>query len=276
MASSETEAQVQAHYGSPQLYEVIFNALQAAGKDMNALTPRDLAPVDQFHSGGWRSTLALAQMAGISAQDEVLDVGGGIGGPARYIAAELGCKADVLDLSAEFCEAGEQLTALLNMSDKVRFKNGSALEIPYPDAHFDVVVTQHSTMNIPHKETLYSEIARVLKPGGRLAMHEFMAGATPDGMIFPVPWARSAEISDLRVPEHILDYLHSVGLKDIVWHDVTSDTLASFKNQMSEIAGAGSLGLQIVIPDIQLMIKNLFANLQAGRVRVILAVLKRE
>ncbi|MBE2183657.1 MAG: methyltransferase domain-containing protein [Anaerolineae bacterium] len=277
MPPSETEQQVQAHYNSGiSIYETLIDALKTAGKDIHALTPRDLAPADHFHSGGWRSTLGLANMAGIRAGDYLLDVGGGVGGPARYLAAEIGCTVEVLDLSPEFVRAGEQLTELLGLSDKVHFHNGSALEMPYIEASFDAVITQHSSMNIPDKQLLYREIARVLKPGGMLAMHEFMAGV-PGEIRYPLPWASTAGISSMELPDTIRGLLSDLGFDEAIWQDVTAQTLAMFREQAANSpAQPPALGLHLIIPAINEAIANLGQNMQAGNVVLVQAVfLKR-
>ncbi len=140
---------VSEHYGHGDLAAKILEALRAASKDPDALTTEDLAPVDQLHARGREATLEFAHLAGITARMRVLDVGGGLGGPARTLASEFGCAVEVLDLTEEFCRTGTTLTTHRGLGDLVSFRHGSALEIPYPDdAGFDVAWTQHSSMNI--------------------------------------------------------------------------------------------------------------------------------
>jgi SAM-dependent methyltransferase len=180
------------HYGRAELGASILAALLAAGKVPDALIPEDLAPVDQFHTHGRKATLDLARRAGVTPGMRMLDVGGGLGGPARTLASEFGCTVEVLDLTEEFCRAGALLTRLTGLSDAVSFRHGSALDMPFPDSSFDVAWTQHSSMNIADKERLYGEIHRVLRPGGRLALHEILAGPVSP-IHFPVPWARGSQ-----------------------------------------------------------------------------------
>ncbi len=137
---AEDRAAVSEHYGRGDLAARILEALRAAGKDLDALAVEDLSPVDQFHTGGREATLDLARRAGITTGTRVLDVGGGLGGPARTLASEFGCTVEVLDLTEEFCRAGETLTAHTGLSDSVSFRQGSALDMPYPDASFDAGV----------------------------------------------------------------------------------------------------------------------------------------
>src|SRR3712207_3491777 len=146
------EQPVNEHYGSGDLAAKILEALRVAGKDASPLAIEDLAPIDQLHARGRVATLELARLAGITPRMRVLDVGGGMGGPARTLAGELGCAVEVLDLTERFCRAGEVLTAMTGLADLVSFRHGSALEMPYPDATFDVAWMQHSSMNVADKE----------------------------------------------------------------------------------------------------------------------------
>src|SRR3712207_2695909 len=209
------------HYGRGDLTAAIISALRAAGKDLDALDVEDLAPVDQFHVRGREATLDLARLAGIAAGLRVLDVGGGLGGPARTLASEFGCTVEVLDLTEEFCRAGEMLTALTGLSDLVSFRHGSALDMPYPDASFDVAWTQHSSMNIADKVRLYAQIQRILRPGGRLAMHEILAGPVSP-IHLPVPWARDPALSHLRPPAQTRALLRETGFRELAWIDETA------------------------------------------------------
>ena len=176
MNEDRDDKSVGEHYGRGDLASAILTALSAAGKDPAALTIEDLAPIDQLHARGSEATLELARLAGITAGMRVLDVGGGLGGPARTLASAFGCSVEVLALTEEFCRAGEMLTARTDLADLVCFRQGNALKMRYPDAGFDVAWTQHSSMNIADKERLYAEIHRELSPSGHLAMHEMLAG----------------------------------------------------------------------------------------------------
>ncbi|NTU80885.1 MAG: methyltransferase domain-containing protein, partial [Chloroflexales bacterium] len=174
MSACDVDARIAAHYGPHDLTQTILAALVAAGKAEGRLTPDDLAPLDQFHTRGKVATLELAERAGLTAATRVLDLGGGVGGAARLLAVTFGCQVEVLDLTAAYCVAGQLLTARCGLSDRIAFQHGSATEPPYPDEQFDLVWTQHSTMNIADKGRLFREARRVLRPGGRLALHEVL------------------------------------------------------------------------------------------------------
>ena len=278
MASSPDYAgSLNAHYTRADLADALLNGLRAAGKDLDTLTPLDLAPADQFHTGGWDATLDLARMAELGPGMRVLDVGGGIGGPARTLAAEFGCTVTVLDLTEEFCRVGERLTAMTGLADRVTFRHGSALDMPYDDESFDVVWTQHSSMNIEDKERLYGGARRVLRPGGRLALHEVMAGPVQP-IHFPAPWASDLSISFLRPPDEIRSLLSELGFREVAWVDVT-DRALEFMRRLRAATQPGAappaLGLHLIMPNTAERFANQTRNVEEDRVRIIEAVFER-
>jgi SAM-dependent methyltransferase len=201
MSEIDQSAAVAANYTGADLDTAILNALRAAGKDPDALAPEDLVPEDlvpedlvpedlvpedHFHAGGKAATLELARLAGIQPGMVVLDIGGGIGGPARMLASEIGCDVTVLDLTEGFCRTGAKLTARTGLADRVTFRHGNALDMPFADASFDLALLQHAGMTIEDKPRLYAAARRVLRPGGRFALHEVMAGQGGP-LTYPVP-----------------------------------------------------------------------------------------
>jgi MPBQ/MSBQ methyltransferase len=280
MGAGDATERVAAHYGRAGLSEVILAALRTAGKDPATLTPIDLAPVDQFHIGGRDATLELARLAGLTTGARVLDVGGGLGGPARTLASAFGCDVTVLDLTEEYCRTGELLTARTGLGERVRFRHGSALAMPFADGSYDVAWTQHSSMNIADKERLYGEIRRVLRPGGRLALHEIMAGphAPPH---YPVPWAREHAISFLRPPAAIRALLAELGFNELTWVDVSTPAREWFAARVAALdrapgAAFPPLGLHLLLgPEFAVMSRNMLRNLDEERIVVIEAVCER-
>jgi SAM-dependent methyltransferase len=205
------------------LERAIIDALAEAGRDVGALTVDDIAPADHFHGGGKAATDRLARLAGIRPGMRVLDVGGGLGGPARTLAATCGAHVTVVDVTESFVRTGAALTARLGLADRVEHRLGDALALDVPAASFDLVWTQNSGMNIADKERLYRSFARLLRPGGVLATQEPMAGhAQP--MIFPVMWARDASSSFLRTPAAMRAVMEAAGFRVRVWDDVTAET----------------------------------------------------
>ena len=211
-----------AYWGRDGLAQAILNGLAADGKDLDRLTVDDLASLDQFHNGGKGSTLRLARLADLTPGTRVLDVGGGIGGPARTLVAEFGCVVTLVDPTVTYVQASEALTAHLGLSDRLTHKIGSALDLPIEDGAFDVVWTQNSGMNIDDKERLYAEFHRVLRPGGRLAIQEPMAGPVQP-VIFPVMWARDASTSFLRSPSEMRATIVAAGFRVLAWDDITGE-----------------------------------------------------
>jgi SAM-dependent methyltransferase len=206
-----------------QLGESILAALAGAGKDLSALTVDDLAVTDQFHGGGEPMTLRLARLLGAGPGLRVLDAGGGLGGPARTLAAKFGCHVTVVDLTESFVRAGRMLTSRLGLVGQVQHQVGNALALSFETGTFDVVWTQNSGMNIEDKAALYRGFHRVLRPGGLLALQEPMAGPVQPP-IYPLMWAREAASSFLRPPAEMRALIAQAGFQERVWDDVTAET----------------------------------------------------
>jgi ubiquinone/menaquinone biosynthesis C-methylase UbiE len=266
---------VNLHYGRPGLLARVDATLRSLGKDPLQLTPDELAPLDQFHIGGKMATLAIAKASGIEPGDKVLDVGGGLGGPARMLAQETGCRVTVLDLTQEFCEVGRELTARCGLHEKVDFVQGDALAMPFESSSFDVVWSQHSSMNIPGKPKLYSEIARVLKPGGKYVMHEVFAGSTQP-VLYPAPWASREDYSFMIPSEEGRALLASAGLREIQWQDTTETGAEWFLARLraQQATEANFLGINLILGEVfKPAFGNMLKNLQEGRTRIVEAVL---
>lgn len=269
---------VSRHYERRELGTAILLALRAAGKDLDRLTSDDLAPVDQFHIGGGDSTRELMRLACLQPRMKVLDIGGGIGGPARMLAAEIDCEVNVLDLSDEYCRAGAMLTERIGLNSRVTFTQGDALDMPFPPESFDAGWTQHSSMNIEDKEALYASIHRVLRPGARLALHEIMAGPAQP-IHFPVPWAGGPQISFLRPAAAVRALLVAAGFRELAWIDVTPTALARSRQRLAvaeAMTASPRLGIHLILgPDAKVMGANVVRNLAEGRIEVFQGVFER-
>ena len=273
MSDTSHNHRISHHYERAGLADAILGGLREAGKNPDRFGYDDLAPVDHFHTLGKEATEALARLAAVKPGTRVLDVGGGLGGPARMLAAEYGCDVTVVDLTEAYCRLGELLTERAGLSDRVRFRQGDGLSLPFEDHSFDLVWTQHCTMNIPDKARLYRELARVLPRGGRLAFHEIMAGPVQP-VRFPVPWASTPELSYLRPPAEVHALIDAAGLQVTEFRDGTAAACGWYRERL---AGAPPtpppLGLHLLVgPDSAVIFDNVLQNYEQGRTVVIQAV----
>ena len=267
---NKTNKAIEAHYTRKDLGDVILEALVKAGKDVNHLTPEDLAPIDQFHIRGRTATLELARAAKLDAAMLVLDVGSGVGGTSRCLAREFGCRVTGIDLTDEYCRVAAMLAARTGLSHLVDYRQGDATRLPFDDQTFDVVWTEHVAMNIPDKTQLYREMHRVLKPGGTLAIYDVLTG--PSGpVLFPVPWARTPDMSFLVSPDELRRLLEETEFTVTDWSDTTEEARAWFVTLAEKIRKEGfpSLGFHLLLGgDFKEMAQNQGRNLQEGRIVV--------
>lgn len=275
---AQNHNKVSEHYTVGDIKDQIFTALESAGKDLGNLTVDDLAPVDEFHLRGRTATEELVNHADIKPEHHLLDVGCGLGGTSRYLAAKIGCSVVGVDLTEEYCRVAETLSAQVGLEQLTTFHQGSALDLPFPDSHFDVVWTEHVQMNIKDKNKFYSEIKRVLKPGGKLAFHDIFGGSNEDGLEFPVPWATDESISHLIPADDLKELLSEMGLEQLVWEDKTEQSKAFLQSMLEKVNSSGwmPLGLHLLIGD-QAVTKfsNVLNNLEAGKLEVLQAVMKK-
>ena len=264
---------VEAHYALADLAGRLLEALRDSGVDLDRLTPDDLAPVDEFHIRGREATEELAELAGLAAGQEVLDVGCGLGGTARYLAARHGIEVTGVDLTAEYCRAGNLLSEKTRLADRVRLVTANALALPFADGSFDVVFTEHAAMNIADKPHLYSEIRRVLRVGGRLAIYDIVKGAGGE-VHFPVPWARVPDISFLASGEELRNLLTDSAFRVLAWRDVTSPALRWFRERAAALRGkAPVLGFHLLLgSDAKEMFANQVRNLEEERIMLVQVV----
>ena len=264
---------VREHYSATNLTNRIKSALATVAPEGQLLTVAQLAPLDQFHTRGILATSELATAAGIQPSMRVLDIGCGIGGPARYLAATFGCNVNGIDLSPGFIDAATYLTARCGLSDRVTFRTGDALHLPFEDAAFDAVFLQHVAMNVKDRTALYAEVRRILAPGGRLATFDVVLR---DGeVVYPTPWARDASTSFLLSERDTRTALEQTGFKVVLWRDDTQTALEWFKAIAGSQPVALSLGV-VIGPDFPVIVGNLARNIREKRLGVLSAVLTRD
>jgi sarcosine/dimethylglycine N-methyltransferase len=261
---------VRDHYRATGLTERLKAALAALGPEDQQLTPQQLGALDQFHTRGLAATAELAKLAGITADMSVLDVGSGVGGPARFLAATYGCRVTGVDLSEPFVDAARYLTERTGQNGQVSFQTASALELPFDDGRFHVVLLQHVAMNIADRAQLYREIRRVLQSSGRFATFDVVLSSGEPH--FPVPWARTPATSFLLTAAATREAIEPAGFRALAWQDDTEMAKAWFA-QMRAAGPPPSPNLGVVMgPDFAQLAANLGRNLMEGRLGILTAL----
>ena len=264
---STIHSNIDDHYGGVDICQRIFEALETAGKDLEALTAEDLTPFDQFHGGGIASTRDLAAFSGIREGMAVVDVGCGIGGPARTLAAEFGCRVIGVDLTREFVRAATVLTEKLAMTANCAFHHGSATALPLEDACAEAAWSQNMMMNVADKAAFFSEVARILKPGGLFAFEAVLAG---DGRPIHLPtfWASRPEINFLVTLDELRKLLDDAGLERIALEETTRQVIETSRKRNAIIKAHDPTLLTIrviVSDDVETKMQNALSNNEEGR-----------
>jgi len=263
---------VEAHYsGSGDLAARIREGLAAAGKDMERLTNEDLAAVSEFHIRGRKATLELASRMELGAGSHVLDLGSGLGGPARTLAEIYGCRVTGVDLTRSYCEAASEMSAWVGLSGRVRFVHGDAASAGFGPASFDAAMTIHVGMNVAAKDALYAAARRALKPGRIFALYDVLQGEGGP-VLFPVPWARDPSISHLATPGEMRALLAGAGFGIEEEIDSTEESAAWFQQRAAGMAkpGPAPLGFGLFLgEDYPRMARNQVRNLAERRIRTV-------
>lgn len=263
------EHSVAAQYGDQGLGERVLAALAAAGLDVEHLDSNELAPVDEFHIGGQQATAELAAQLGLRAGLSVLDVGSGIGGPARFFASAYGCRVTGIDLTESFVRVATDLTRRTGLSDRVTFRQGSALQLPFEPASFDAATLIHVGMNIEDKAGLFASVHKALKPGGVFGIFDIMhieAGA----LTFPVPWSSKPETSFVAPLTDYRRLLTAAGFV-VGTERVRRDFALAFFREMrakmeaAKVSGKMTLSTQLIMgSDFPQKMQNVQASVEQG------------
>lgn len=269
-----TGDRVKQHYGREGLEDAILAMFDANGHGRP--TTDQLVLVDEFHSRARQATSELAKLAGLQPGMRVLDVGSGLGGPARHLAAEYGVHVTGIELTADYVRVARVLTERAGLADRVRFRRGNAVSAPFEMGVFDCAWLQHMLMNVADKGRLLSELRRVVKPGGRLALHEVVA-FDAHNLHFPLPWGRTPVTSFVARPERLRTAVESASFELREWKD-TSSLAIQWCRDVVEASGNDERlrALHALLgPDAVAMIDNFGKNLAAGRLGVVMAVFDR-
>lgn len=263
--------------GSGDLVNAINSALSEAGQDHSTLRPADLAPVDEFHIRGRAATLEIAEELRLTADSHVLDLGSGLGGPARTLAEVAGCTVTGIDLTPEFCEAATALSQWTGLSDRTRFHTGDATATGLPDSCVHAALSVHVAMNIEDKSALFAEAFRLLRPGGRFVVYDVLQGEGGE-IHYPVPWANDPATSFLATPEDMRHLLTAAGFDVISEVDSSDESLVWFQQMRTRIEREGPPPVTFAAflgGAFAQMAANQVANLAERRIRTVMFTCER-
>ena len=266
------------HYRHGTLEETLLQGLAAVGKDLDRLTPEDLAPADEFHIGGRQATIDFVAEFEPAADTQWLDIGSGLGGPSRYVARQYKCRVTGVDLSEEYVEVAGSLAERVGLGGKVSYRQANALALPFKENSFDGVYMQHVGMNIANKAKLFNEVHRVLKPGGIFALYDVMRGN--DGIFnYPLPWASAEDTNFIETPATYRALLSAEGFEVVKERDRSEFALGFFRALQAkepQAGGPSKFGLQIVMgASSPQKAANMIGLVERGTVRPMVMICRR-
>lgn len=245
---------VESHYTIGNLLQTIENAIPKLGKTLETVTNEEFSLIDELHVGGLEATIKLFDMIQFSKNDHIIDLGCGLGGPARYVAETFSSKVIGIDLTDEFISTGNQISKWLRVENQVDLQLGNALTLSQFNNHsFDAGYTIHAGMNIDDKYALYQEANRVLKPNANLVIYDIMLNENyqKQALSYPLPWADIIEENFIAPPSQYRQALLQNGFEIKQELDFSDFSIAFFDKLMNLIKSneTPALGLHILMKE---------------------------
>ncbi len=272
------ELEVSTHYEHGSLIKVIEDGFNREGKAPSDITLDDMSVIDEFHIGGRQASEEFLDQLQLEERSLVLDVGCGLGGPARFVASRFGCLVSGIDLTQEYVDTGNVLSNWVGLDKKVILQQGSAMALPFPDGQFDAAYMMHVGMNIADKKSLFSEVFKVLKPGGIFGIYDVMQVGSGE-MEYPAPWAASENTSALASPQDYRTGLKEAGFNILATRergDFAVEFFENIKRRMMEMTEEPLLGLHVLMGrDAKTKVANVLTSIKEGSIAPVELIAQR-
>ena len=272
------ELEVSTHYEHGSLIKVIEDGFNREGKAPSDITLDDMSVIDEFHIGGRQASEEFLDQLQLEERSLVLDVGCGLGGPARFVASRFGCLVSGIDLTQEYVDTGNVLSNWVGLDKKVILQQGSAMALPFPDGQFDAAYMMHVGMNIADKKSLFSEVFKVLKPGGIFGIYDVMQVGSGE-MEYPAPWAASENTSALASPQDYRTGLKEAGFNILATRergDFAVEFFENIKRRMTEMTEEPLLGLHVLMGrDAKTKVANVLISIKEGSIAPVELIAQR-
>jgi sarcosine/dimethylglycine N-methyltransferase len=246
--------------------DLVASIERLAGNELAELTQEQRDQFDQFHSGGREAVERILPSLHLATGMTVLDVGSGLGGPARQVARSTGCTVVGVDLTPAYVDAAQALTFAAGLAEQVRFFCGDIGT--FDRTGFDAAYTMHVQMNVADKKTFFTEIGRRLRPGAHVATFEICRSGdiepTP-----PLPWTLDGTDSFLATSDELRDTIQSSGFELLEWVDETAWVRQWFEDLGARVAaGPPHVTLPALLTDGMTRMLNLAVAVTTGVVTV--------
>ena len=272
------ELEVSTHYQHGSLIKVIEEGFNHQGKTPSDISLDDMSVIDEFHIGGRQASEEFLDQLQLQERSLVLDVGCGLGGPARFVASRFGCLVSGIDLTHEYVDTGNILSNWVGLDKKVVLQQGSAMTLPFPDGQFDAAYMMHVGMNIVDKRSLFMEVFKVLKPDGIFGIYDVMQIGSGE-MQYPAPWAASKSTSSLASPQDYQTGLKEAGFNILATRergDFAIEFFENMKRRMAETNADPALGLHVLMgDDAKTKVANVLQSIKEGSIAPVELIAQR-